>query len=146
MQSKYLLRKNSECGDWSGCKRDCWEWRWKNEREREGENIERKWIKRKGAKRRSCRVDRRDVTELIIGFCRDLAQSAFFCWHAHLYISPSVTLSSFAANVRVAFNPERPHPQTKCARCNFPSLVSCIFHSSLSRFDFFRHPFYIIGK
>lgn len=149
MQSKYLLRKN--CGDWSGRERDCWEWRWKDEkrggrRKKEGSG-QRGSDRNKG---RCCRVEHRDVTELIIGFCRDLAfpNPHFFQARAFVSLRP-LLFPFFTANVRVAFNPERGYIRKQSARCNFSSLILVVrfsFYASLSYFDFFRHHFYLIGK
>lgn len=87
-----------------------------------------------------------DVTELIIGFCRDLAHSAFFfCRRAHLYLfsASSLPSPSFAANARVAFNPERLHAE-RSARCNdplpSPDAHFSFYYRRFSRFDFSRFP------
>lgn len=77
-------------------------------KEREGASGQRRERTKRGAaetKRRSCRVEHRDVTELIIGFCRDLARAAFFfffCRRAHLYlfsVPPSVFRSERTSRV-----------------------------------------------
>lgn len=68
-------------------------------KEREGASGQRRERTKRGAaetKRRSCRVEHRDVTELIIGFCRDLARAAFFFLSASAFVSllrPSFRLS-----------------------------------------------------
>lgn len=110
-------------------------------KEREGVSGQRRERTKRGAaetKRRSCRVEHRDVTELIIGFCRDLARAAFFFVGERICISSPSLLPSFAANARVAFNPERLHTK-RSARRNSPLPLPAAHFSfylrCFSRFD-----------
>lgn len=64
---------------------------------REGESGQRRERTKRGDwnKRRSCRVEHRDVTELIIGFCSDLAHSPHFFVGERICISPPRPISPF---------------------------------------------------
>lgn len=124
-------------------------------KEREGASGQRRERTKRGAaetKRRSCRVEHRDVTELIIGFCRDLARAAFFffCLSASAFVSltPSL-LPSFAANARVAFNPERLHTKREVLGATplpLPAAHFSFYLRRFSRFDPSRFPSYFVRK
>lgn len=122
----FFLQKKRN--DWSGHEGDWWERRWKDEKER----VDKGGHGQRGAteiKEGSYRVEHRDVTELIIGFCCDLAHSAIFFVGDRICISSPSHLPSFAANARIAFNPESLHTK-RSARCNSSSV-------SVAHFSFY---------
>lgn len=104
--------------------------------ESEDERTRREWTKegtdKRGDwnKRRSCRVEHRDVTELIIGFCCDLAHSAFFL-SAGTFVSlrrPTFRLSQQTHESRLTQKGYIPNEVLSATPLPYPSRIS---HSSL---------------
>lgn len=123
-------------------------------KEREGASGQRRERTKRGAaetKRRSCRVEHRDVTELIIGFCRDLARAAFFffvCRRAHLYLllRPSFRLSQRTHESRLTQKGYIPNEVLGATPLPLPAAHFSFYLRRFSRFDPSRFPSYFVRK